>query len=224
MKTSVKPYAELRSVGFSDSEIAQWVMRDSPSGKTEEPPANTVDPQALEPKNVGTEPPIEQLSPITENGRSSRVEPLKVATTHQIVSDLPSGQSMRVYRGYTESQIRNMSREERDRLKIAISNNEIYQVSEGENGRIVFDPVQWETQQPPEPEEDPTVKIAVRSYSSEIASITKTIAMSPRLFFSHHYTVNNGFFSGNLAEFITFCVDSTSDKGFRFKPMRALKR
>jgi hypothetical protein len=63
--------------------------------------------------------------------------------------------------------------------------------------------VQWETQQPPEPEEDPTVKIAVRSYSSEIASIVKSIAMSPRLFFIHHYAVNVYTDKGEIRAFVS---------------------
>jgi hypothetical protein len=36
----------------------------------------------------------------------------------------------KVYQGYTESQIRSMSREELSSLMLAVSNNEIYRVSE----------------------------------------------------------------------------------------------
>jgi hypothetical protein len=76
--------------------------------------------------------PIGGVSNVAMVDTLSRDKSRIVTLSFRQVSDM-SGE--KVYKGFTESQIRSMSREERSRLKLAVSNNEIYQVSEGQNAR-----------------------------------------------------------------------------------------
>jgi hypothetical protein len=112
-----------------------------------------------------------------------------------------------------------MSRDELAKLGLAVANNEVYRVSSGQNGRIVLDPVPWEVQKSPAVEGDPTVGIAIESFSAEIAGIVKKIALNPMIYMNHGFAVGSGIFKGDIADFINFCVGLTCDKGFGFNPM-----
>jgi hypothetical protein len=217
MKTSPKPYQELRRVGFSDSEIAQWVMREGPSGKTEYPPGKTVDPQALEPSLVGTEPPIEQQFTGPVKSHSSQVTPQEAASTQRVLTT----KSRRAYKGYSETQLKQMSDPQLSQLGLVRAvDDEIYIPSKGEGGRIILDPL---PEAPPDPslppDGDPMVGVSMDVVNAEIACIVKKIALSPMIHLNHGFVVGRGLFNGDLADFINFCVDVTCDKGFGFRPV-----
>jgi hypothetical protein len=218
MKTSPKPYVELRRVGFSDSEVAQWVMRDSQGGKTEEPPAKTVDPQALEPKKQGTEPLIGQQFTGLEKSHSSQVAPPRVMTTQRPVTQKPR----RAYMGYSESQLKSMDTSQLSQLGLVKSglDGEIYIATQGENGRVILDPL---PEAPPDPslppDGDPMIGVSMDVVNAEIAGIVKKIALSPMIHLSHGFAVGRGIFDGDLADFINFCVDFSCDKCFGFGPV-----
>jgi hypothetical protein len=43
-------------------------------------------------------------------------------------------------------------------------------------------------------------------------------ALDPKLYFFYSSAVNQGYFVGDIANYISYCVTFTSDKGFGFRP------
>jgi hypothetical protein len=184
MVRSTIPYTLLKDSGFAEAEIADWVKRPKGVAKKTHTPAKK---DEAPPKTAHTEVkedeiPSEQPPMGIPSHRMNNQQPLQSSA---VFSQLEQSKShSRSYKGYSEAQLKQMDAQQLKELGLVKIQDSIYTVSEGQNGRIVFDPVQWEVQESSPVPEDPAIKIAVRGYSSEIASIVKSIAMSPKLFLS----------------------------------------
>jgi hypothetical protein len=170
MVRSPVPYTMLKEVGFAEGEIADWVKRPKGVAKTvqapakkAEAPAKTAHTEVKEDEITTKELPME-----TPSHHAINQQPLQSST---IFNQLEQSRSYsRSYAGYSEAQLKQMDAQQLKELGIAKAQDSFYTVSQGENGRIVLDPVPWEVREDPGRTGDPAVGIAIESFSAEIAS------------------------------------------------------
>jgi hypothetical protein len=142
MVRSTIPYALLKEARFAEAEIANWVRRpDAPVKKTHAPakkdvaPAKTALTEEKEAELPAEEPPMGT--------------PLHGAVYQQLLqgsalfSPLVQGNShSKSCKGYSEAELMQMDALQLMELGLAKGQDALFVVSQGENGRIIFVPVQ----------------------------------------------------------------------------------
>jgi hypothetical protein len=145
MKRSPKVYDRLKEMGFADAEIAPWVARDTPSGKTDAPTAKTGAPQLKTPVSkveVGETPSthVPKGTVLHSAIKSSPQRDAPVFTPTHLGAT--SGAPRRAYKGIPEHQLKQMNEAQLSELGLVrASDDDIYIPDKGEGGRIILDPL-----------------------------------------------------------------------------------
>lgn len=166
MKRSPKVYHRLKEMGFADEEIAPWVARDAPPGKTDAPPIETGASQVKTdvPQVETSETPSKHVpkgtgftDPITASPQrdASLITPMHPGTT--------TGAPRRAYKGIPEHRLKQMSTPQLRKLSLTrTTDGGVYILGKEESGRITLDSL------PEAPHAHVNIFLIISTFSSEL--------------------------------------------------------
>jgi hypothetical protein len=136
----------LKQSGFAEAEIANWVKRPETIVKTVQTPVKedvtpvkTVYTELNEDELASKELPME--TPLRE---AEYQQPLQSSTVFNQLEQSKnySKNYSKSYRGYSETELNQMEAPQLKELGIVKAYYDLFEIKQGENGRIIFDPVQ----------------------------------------------------------------------------------